>query len=275
MIWCIDFNILKIIFVVNTQWMAKRIEDLKVIENKRLTNDFFVLELSGNDKLPEMYPGQFAQVRVDRSPETFLRRPISIHDVDYERNAVKLLIQVAGKGTESLSKLTTGDPLNLIYPLGNSFSLPSGSEKILLVGGGCGIAPLLFLGKYLKSNGYIPDILLGFRNSERIIEYNEYLETGNVFLTTEDGSKGEKGFVTNHSVFSSGKYNRIYCCGPEIMMRAIAGHCKRNNIICEVSLENLMACGIGVCLCCIVDTVRGNLCTCIDGPVYNINELKW
>lgn len=255
--------------------MAKRIEDLKVIGNKRLKNDFFVLELSGNDKLPDFKPGQFAQVRVDGSPETFLRRPISIHDVDYERNTFKLLIQVAGKGTEKLSKLTNGDLLNLIYPLGNSFGLPDKNEHVLLVGGGCGVAPLLFLGKYLKSNGYNPDILLGFRNSERIIEFEEYIKIGKVFLSTEDGSKGEKGFVTNHSVFSTGRYDRIYCCGPDSMMRAIAGYCKKNKIACEVSLENLMACGIGACLCCIVNTVNGNLCTCIDGPVFNITELKW
>src|SRR5450759_4854859 len=233
--------------------MAKRIEDLKVIGNKRLTNDFFVLELSGNDKLPDFKPGQFAQVRVDGSPETFLRRPISIHDIDYERNTFRLLIQVAGKGTEKLSKLTNGDFLNLIYPLGNSFSLPDKNEQVLLVGGGCGVAPLLFLGKYLKSNGYVPDILLGFRNSERIIEFEEYLKIGKVFLTTEDGSKGEKGYVTNHSVFSTGRYDRIYCCGPDSMMRAIAAYCKKNTIACEVSLENLMACGIGACLCCIVN----------------------
>jgi dihydroorotate dehydrogenase electron transfer subunit len=255
--------------------MAKRIEDLKVIGNKRLNNDFFILELLGNTKIPDFKPGQFAQVRVDGSPETFLRRPISIHDVDYEKNTFKILIQVAGKGTKTLSELGNGDILNLIYPLGNSFSLPFENEKVLLVGGGCGIAPLLFLAKYLKSNGNIPDILLGFRNSERIIEFEEYRKTGPVFVTTEDGSRGEKGYVTSHSVFSARKYDRIYCCGPETMMKGIASYCKKRNISCEVSLENLMACGIGVCLCCIVDTVKGNLCTCVDGPVFNINDLKW
>ncbi|TAL61342.1 MAG: dihydroorotate dehydrogenase electron transfer subunit [Bacteroidetes bacterium] len=255
--------------------MAKRIDDLKVLENKRLTNDIFVLKLSAKNTLTEFKPGQFAQVRVDGSIETFLRRPISIHDVDYDNNTFRLLIQIAGKGTETLSRLRNGDLLNLIYPLGNFFSLPSVNDKVLLVGGGCGVAPLLFLGKYLKSNGCVPDILLGFRNSERIVEYEDYLEIGKVFLTTEDGSKGEKGFVTSHSVFSTSSYDRIYCCGPDSMMRAIATYCKKRRIACEVSLENLMACGIGACLCCIVDTVRGNLCSCIDGPVFDIKDLKW
>jgi len=255
--------------------MIKRIEDLKVIENKRLNKDFFILELTGDNEIPELLPGQFAQVRVDGSTETFLRRPISIHDVDYENNSFKLLIQIAGKGTETLSRLDKGDFLNLVYPLGNSFSQPADEEKVLLVGGGCGIAPLLFLGKYLKSNGCVPDILLGFRNRDRIIEFEEYSEIGNVFVTTEDGSMGEKGYVTGHSVFSKHKYDKICCCGPDSMMKAIGAYSKDRNIVCEVSLENLMACGIGACLCCIVDTVKGNLCTCIDGPVFNVNDLKW
>lgn len=255
--------------------MAKRIENLKIIEVKRLNSDFFVLEMISENKLAEMLPGQFVQVKVESSPETFLRRPISIHSVDYEKNTIKILIQVVGKGTKTLANLKNGDFLNVIYPLGNSFSLPAGTGKSLLVGGGCGIAPLLFLGNYLKSKGYVADVLLGFRNSERIIEYNEYLKIGKVFLTTEDGSAGEKGYATDHSQFISQHYDKIYCCGPEPMMKALALYSKKNNIACEVSLENLMACGIGACLCCVIDTRNGNLCTCIDGPVFNINDLKW
>jgi dihydroorotate dehydrogenase electron transfer subunit len=263
------------IFVINALLMAKRIEDLKVIENKRLNSDFFILELLGNIKIPDFKPGQFVQVKVNGSPETFLRRPISIHDVDYGKNTIKLLIQIAGNGTLTLSGLKKGDILNLIYPLGNSFSLPREKEKVLLAGGGCGIAPLLFLAKYLQSHGNTPDILLGFRNKDRIIEFEEYLKVGNVFVTTEDGSMGEKGYLTGHSVLSSRIYDRIYCCGPDTMMKSLSKYCKSRNILCEVSLENLMACGIGACLCCVVDTVKGNLCTCIDGPVFNINDLKW
>ncbi len=255
--------------------MAKRIENLKIIENKPLNKDFFVLELVAGNNMPEMLPGQFVQVKVEGSPETFLRRPVSIHSVDYENNTIKLLIQIAGKGTKTLANLHNGDFLNIIYPLGNSFSLPAGTGISLLVGGGCGIAPLLFLGNYLKSKGYFADVLLGFRNSERIIEYNEYLKIGKVFLTTEDGSAGEKGFATDHSQFRLQHYDMIYCCGPESMMKAVALYSKKNNITCEVSLENLMACGIGACLCCVIDTKNGNLCTCIDGPIFNINDLKW
>jgi dihydroorotate dehydrogenase electron transfer subunit len=255
--------------------MAKIIEDLRITANETLNRDFFVLTLAANSGIPEMKPGQFAQIRVDGSRETFLRRPLSIHDVDYEKNSFKLLIQRAGKGTTVLSKLEVGDTLNLVYPLGNSFSLPEKGERVILIGGGCGIAPLLFLAKYLRSNGFKPDILLGFRNRERVIEFEEYQKTGNVYLTTEDGSVGEKGYVTSHPVLHQRTYNRVYCCGPESMMKAAAAYALENNMVCEVSLENLMACGFGVCLCCSVETVRGNLCTCTDGPVFNISDLKW
>jgi len=255
--------------------MAKRIDDFIIKENRKINNDFFILELSGNNYLPVLKPGQFVQVKVEDSPETFLRRPLSIHDVDYDKNTISLLVQIAGKGTRRLSKLKPGEILNIIYPLGNSFSLPPENSDILLIGGGCGVAPLLFLGKYLKSNGYNPSILIGFRNSDRIIEYDEYAAIGKVYLTTEDGSRGEKGFVTDHSVLKEHRFDNISCCGPASMMKAVDGYCSANGIPCEVSLENLMACGFGVCLCCVVSTVSGNLCTCIDGPVFNIKDLKW
>jgi dihydroorotate dehydrogenase electron transfer subunit len=255
--------------------MTKRIDDFEIVENEKLTDDLFILELAGNQWLSDFMPGQFVQVRVDGSPETFLRRPISVHDVDYQKNTFRLLIQTAGKGTLRLSELMPGNSINLIYPLGNWFSDPLSGDHILLVGGGVGIAPLLFLGKRLKSIGYSPDWLFGFRNRERVPSLDIYRSIGRMFLTTEDGSSGEKGFVTDHSILSGNDYNRIYCCGPDPMMRAIAGYCKGKGIHCEVSLENLMACGFGICLCCIVDTVNGNICTCTEGPVFNINDLKW
>jgi dihydroorotate dehydrogenase electron transfer subunit len=255
--------------------MSKLIEDFAVEGKRFLNKDIFVVELRGSRTLPEIKPGQFVQVRVDGSPSTFLRRPLSVHDVDYERYTIKLLVQVAGQGTETLSRLESGDSVNIVYPLGNSFGMPLENERFLLIGGGCGVAPLLFLGKYLKSRGYDPEILLGFRNTDRIIEYEEYCKLGTVHLTTEDGSQGEKGYVTDHSILRNGSFDRVYCCGPQPMMRRVARYCSEKGITCEVSLENLMACGIGACLCCVTDTIRGHLCTCIDGPVFNASELKW
>jgi dihydroorotate dehydrogenase electron transfer subunit len=255
--------------------MVKSVHDFQIIDNKRLSTDFFILELCSGQVLTRIFPGQFVQVRIDDSSETFLRRPFSLHDVNYQTNTIKLLVQIAGKGTYSLSLKRKGDILNLIYPLGNSFSLPPEDEKTLLIGGGCGVAPLLYLAKYLKSNNRSFDILMGFRSKDRIIEYDEYKELGKVYLTTEDGSEGEKGYVTQHSILGREEFPRIYCCGPESMMKVVAGYSVEHQIYCEVSLENLMACGIGVCLCCVVNTTSGNVCTCTEGPVFNVNKLKW
>jgi dihydroorotate dehydrogenase electron transfer subunit len=255
--------------------MAKRIDDFKIVDNKCVAEDLFILELSSEEKLPGFKPGQFVQARIDNSPSTFLRRPISVHDVDYKRNTFRLLIQVVGNGTEVLSGLSKNDSLNLVYPLGNSFSDPDPGDAVLIVGGGVGVAPLLFLGKHLISIGYKPEWLLGFRNRNRVMDLHEYSSIGKVNITTEDGSEGEKGYVTNHSVLAEKHFDRVYCCGPDPMMKAVAAYCLKNNIACEVSLENLMACGFGICLCCIVSTVKGNICTCTDGPVFNITDLKW
>lgn len=254
--------------------MKKRIEDLTVIENNSLNSEFFVLKLQADSTLPKILPGQFAEVRVDGSPSTFLRRPLSIYDVDYSNNLLYLLIKIAGNGTKQLSFLEKGNKLNLIYPLGNYFSLPSGN-RVLLIGGGTGVAPMLILGKHLMQQGIEPQFLLGYRSTELIIENEKFEALGKVYLTTEDGTSGHKGFVIDHPVIDQ-EYDMIYTCGPEIMMKAVANIAEEHNILCEVSLENLMGCGIGACLCCVVDTKdQGNINTCTEGPVFNSKRLKW
>lgn len=255
--------------------MKKRIEDFTVTENRRLTDSFHVIKLTPATPLPEILPGQFVQALVADSPGTFLRRPLSVHDVDVSENTLSLLIQIAGKGTERLSRLQPGEKLNLIFPLGNSFTLPQKGESVLLTGGGCGMAPLFYLGRKVIESGAYPHFALGFRNRSRIIGHEEFRSLGKVHLATEDGSEGYRGFVTGIPAFREENWDRVYSCGPEAMMKAVAAECLRRDIFCEVSLENLMACGIGVCLCCVVPTTSGNLSTCTDGPVFNVHDLKW
>jgi len=257
--------------------IKKRIEDFRIIENKRLNEEFFVLKLQSYSKIPEIYPGQFAQVRIDDSPSTFLRRPISIYHADYENNVIELLIKIVGDGSRRLNELTVGENVNIIYPLGNCFSKPAG-PNVLLVGGGTGVAPMLILGKYLKDVWKInPKFLLGYRSDKLIVEKHRFEELGTVYITTEDGSVGHKGYVTQHSVLKNKHgFDLIYACGPEIMMRAVAKIAHESDTPCEVSLENLMGCGIGACLCCIVDTKdKGNVNTCTEGPIFNSERLKW
>lgn len=251
--------------------------DLKITENVRLHKNYCLLKLTSEHLLPSMVPGQFVQVQVKTSPTTFLRRPISINYVDRVANELWLLIQLIGDGTRCLAQMLPGDSLNLLLPLGNGFNIPSSQkDKLLLVGGGVGTAPMLYLGAILKEQGFQPSFLLGARTKEDLLQLDQFKQFGNVYLTTEDESLGEKGFVTNHSVLKEIVFDKIYTCGPKPMMMAVAAYASKNKIDCEVSLENTMACGIGACLCCVEKNKEGhNVCVCTNGPVFNINELSW
>lgn len=257
--------------------MRKYVLDLQVTSAEQLSERYLLLAATNPvGPLPEMCPGQFAQLRIDESKETFLRRPISMHHVDYERNEVSFLVQKAGKGTASLWQKQPGSTLNVILPLGNGFSMPTSSEqKFLLVGGGVGVAPLLFMGEAMQRMGARPTFLLGARSKSDLLLLDRYRAVGDVYVTTEDGSEGEKGFVTQHSVLQRGRFDSIAVCGPKPMMAAMASYAKQANIPCEVSLENMMACGLGACLCCVEDTQDGHVCVCKDGPVFDVKKLKW
>ena len=217
--------------------MKKYVLDLTVASVERIHARYVLIRLTDAKPLPDMLPGQFVEVRVDGSPSTFLRRPISINYVDRAKNQLWLLVATVGEGTKTLATLQPGAVLNCVLPLGNGFSPAVSGQRVLLVGGGVGV--------------------------------------GRVFVTTEDGSAGEKGFVTNHSILQQEQFDRISTCGPTPMMKAVARLAREKGIDCEVSLENLMACGLGACLCCVEKTIEGNLCVCKEGPVFNINRLLW
>ena len=256
--------------------MKKFILDLTLTENLKLHANYVLLKLTSQSPLPEMLPGQFAEIRVDGSPNTFLRRPISINYVDTLKNEVWFLIQLIGDGTRRLAEAIQGDIINVVLPLGNGFTMPQiPSDKLLLVGGGVGTAPMLYLGEQLAKNGSKPTFLLGARTDKDLLQLDDFASYGEVYTTTEDGSYGEKGYVTQHSILSKIKFEQIYTCGPKPMMMAVAKYAKSNNINCEVSLENMMACGVGACLCCVENTDEGHLCVCKEGPVFNINKLLW
>lgn len=256
--------------------MKKYCKDLVVKSVERISTKNVLIKLTQDAPLPEILPGQFVEIRVDNSPNTFLRRPISVHFVDRDANELWLMVAVVGEGTRWMSSLAEGDKLNLVFPLGNGFSVPSeGAKNCLLVGGGVGIAPLLELGKELSAAGCSVTYILGGRTAEDLKGTDIYSRYGRVAYTTEDGSKGEKGFVTQHSLLSKESFDMIYTCGPKPMMVAVARYAKEAHTECEASLENLMACGLGACLCCVEKTTEGNLCVCKEGPVFNIDRLLW
>lgn len=250
--------------------MRKYITDFTIVGKQIYNESYFSLTLRHPDRLPEIAAGQFVEVEVPGNKQVMLRRPISIHDVDTDNNTLKILVQVVGKGTRTISKLTEGQKLNLVYPLGHGFSLEG--SRVLLVGGGAGIAPLLHLSKCLSAKGIRPTILLGGRTAALIPVQKEFEPYGTIGFATEDGSLGEKGLVTQHSLFTA-DYDHIYTCGPTPMMKAVAHYALGKGIECEVSLENMMACGIGACLCCVVDSDEGHKCVCKEGPVFNAKRL--
>ena len=255
--------------------MKKVLVDLTIKEVEQLNATCVLLNMTSEQPLPAALPGQFAELRIDGTPSVMLRRPISIHSFNAEKNEIAFLVQLVGDGTRWLGSLKAGDKVNTLLPLGNGFTMPAESGgRYLLVGGGVGSAPLYYLAEQLKKNGNDFVILIGARAQKDLYRRDAYEALGRVEYTTEDGSLGEKGYVTNHSVLAE-KFDRIYTCGPKPMMLAVAKYARENGIACEVSLENKMACGLGACLCCVEDTKEGHKCVCTDGPVFSIDELKW
>jgi dihydroorotate dehydrogenase electron transfer subunit len=273
----------------------KQILDFTVRSVERVSDKHVLMRLTLPTPLPEMLPGQFVEVRIDGTPDTLLRRPISINFVDRRQNELWLLVAMVGSGTQWLGSRKAGDIVNCVLPLGNGFTLPDSktvqgepspvaASKMLLVGGGVGLAPLLYLGDCLQQAGHEVTFLLGGRSAKDVLELDLFKKYGRVCITTEDATLGERGFVTQHSVLAE-PFDRIYTCGPTPMMKAVARYASEHAVWCEASLENLMACGLGACLCCVEKVKREetgassqettNVCVCKEGPVFNINRLLW
>ena len=257
--------------------MKKTVIDFLLLENKQLNKDNFLLILQSPVSFSDIFPGQFINVEIKEATEIFLRRPFSVLDVDYEKRTISLLVKILGRGSRKLTEAKVGQTISAIFPLGKSFTLPDKNDRILLIGGGSGVAPMLFLSKICGLDPANVTVLIGARSLSDHIDITAHQSYGNFFFTTEDGSLGEKGYVTNHPVFTEKltQFSKIYTCGPELMMKSIGSKAIEKNIFCEVSLENMMACGFGVCLCCVEDTKTGHKCVCTDGPVFNVNDLKW
>jgi dihydroorotate dehydrogenase electron transfer subunit len=264
--------------------MQKIVEDHQITEIYYPVEGNYIVTLKSPVDIPTILPGHFAEIRIHHNPEVFLRRPFSILDVDYEKREIRFYVKVIGEGTKQLGEYNIGEKVNLIYPLGKPFSIPESASRVLIVAGGSGIAPFILLGKALKKKNISATFLLGGRSKKDILLIDEFAKYGDVYATTEDGSlptglagSAEQGLVTQHSIFNASDFNydKIYTCGPDPMMHAVGKIAQEKDVDCEVSLENMMACGFGICLCCTTATHEGNKRVCIDGPVFNVNDLKW
>ncbi|MDR7856607.1 dihydroorotate dehydrogenase electron transfer subunit [Tissierella sp.] len=240
--------------------MAETYKDGIIYSNTEISPNIYEIILEGDF---EGKPGQFYMVRGWNGLDPFLPRPISIADL--ENGRIKLLYEVRGKGTHIISKLKKGDKLSILGPLGNGFNIKE-EGKIALITGGVGIAPMLYLAKNLFAE---IDIFSGFRSNAYFLDQiRPYVK--NTFIATEDGSTGHKGFVTE--LFDPSKYDVVYTCGPTPMMEVVMKMCK-GKVPVYVSMENRMACGIGACLGCTVETTRGMERVCKEGPVFKGEEV--
>ncbi len=244
----------------------KKIFNAKIIENIEVAKNIYRLVVNAEISAR---PGQFIQIRLP-SEEFTLRRPFGISSVDNAQ--IKMFYRVVGHGTKFLTSKKTGNELNLLGPLGNGFDIDA-DEKILLTGGGMGLAPLLFAANFSNN----ADIFIGGRNSQEVIFWqNEFKNfSKNIFVMTDDGSYGSKGFVTDFlpDALQKNFYQKILVCGPEIMMRKVFETAKDFKIPCQISMEKRMGCGLGACLSCSIDTIHGRKKVCKDGPIFNAGEV--
>ena len=241
-----------------------------IISNRRLTHKTWVMTLGG-DTSAITAPGQFVNIAI---PGKYLRRPISICDYSHERGEVVLLYDVIGEGTKAMSEMKQGDNVDMLNGLGNGFSLDSGAERPLLLGGGIGCAPLLNLARALKRMGKNPIAILGYNKAADSFGMDKWFEEIEVeaYIATVDGSVGTKGFVTDVIREKNINGDYFHACGPMPMLKAL---CNGLDIPGEVSIESRMGCGFGACMCCSVETRDGSKRICKDGPIFRKEELIW
>lgn len=238
----------------------------KVIENIEVSNGIYKLKVEGNFKAN---PGQFYMIR-SWEDEPLLSRPVSIHNISEDGRNIEFLYAVVGKGTEFLKRLKSNDKLKLMGPLGNGFNIDEANKgKVAIVCGGIGIAPMNYVISKLK-NAEI-SLFAGFKNEVYGIDnIEEFIKELNI--STEDGSRGYKGFITD--IFNPQEFDLVLCCGPEIMMNKVIKVCRESNTKVYISQEKKMACGIGACLVCTCKTKTGNKRTCKDGPVFLGDDIE-
>ena len=263
--------------------MNQRKEEGLLFSVENLGERLFGLKIYSPSVAKRALPGNFCHLRMNESYSPLLRRAFSIHHVEKEKNSFELLFKVVGPGTQILSEKKPGEKIDLLGPLGNSFSLPAKDENAVLLAGGMGIAPLFYLISSLLTKKFNPEKITLFFGVKRKNEYlliNEIVSTGiRLHLATEDGSSGYKGMITDlffqelQSRRFKAKRTRYYACGPNPMLKKVSEISKKFKLDCQISLENHLPCGIGACMGCVVKTSEGYKRVCKDGPVFDAREV--
>lgn len=252
------------------------LETAAVVSNERLAEGVGLIALRSPRIAHDVRPGQFVHVRIAEGADFILRRPFSVHRV--AGDTLELLYQVLGRGTAALAEARPGAALSLAGPLGSGWRVPDRLEHALLVAGGLGAAPLAMLAEELAERGTLVTVAYGAPTRDRLVARAVFDRVARkVEVATDDGSAGERGFVTAlvERLLADDSPGLVYACGPELMERAVANLASTAGVPCQVSLERLMACGVGACLSCVVSTAEGPKRCCVEGPVFDAEEVSW
>lgn len=255
----------------------------KLVKKEKLLDGLYKFSLETKEIVDIAKPGNFIEIRINENLDPFLRRPISIYNIEKEKGIIEIIFQVKGKGTELLSKKQEGDFIDIIGPLGNGVFKFEKHKNIAVIGGGIGIFPLYELTKEAKELNLNIDTYIGFRNKELVVLEKEFENTSNnLTITTDDGSYKNKGFAIDYlkENLKTKKVDCIYTCGPLPMIKAVKALAEENNLECQISLEEKMGCGLGVCLGCAVKTAESSkedpqyVHVCKDGPVFESKSVE-
>ena len=259
----------------------------QILWNKQVGRSYYQMGISVDEEYANARPGQFVMVRIPGDGGLLLRRPFSIHRLLFENiqfKGVELLYQVVGKGTAEMAGMRVGEEVDILGPLGKGFTIPGPINNCFLVAGGIGIAPLAFLAGVLKRKGFHMEkvsLFLGAGSKKDLLCMADFKKFGvELHITTDDGSFGEKGLVTTRllSELNHERPDIIYACGPVLMLKQVANISKEHDIPCQISLESMMACGMGACLGCAIKNSQNKEKydhVCVDGPVFNLSTFQF
>lgn len=262
---------------------------VKILSRKEVAPGIFLIKLLAPSVAQEALPGQFIHVKCSKDNYPLLRRPLSIHRIDKEKGEIFILFQILGEGTKLLSQRGVGDNLDILGPIGNGFNIYPESKKIVIIGGGIGVAPLLALCEESMKQGKEVRVLIGALKKELVIGEESFKILGaKVDVATDDGSYQYKGLVTDlleRIIKEEWLADQIFACGPKLMLKKVVEISLDAHVDCQVSLEERMACGIGACLgcACKIRTKNGKedkikyefKRVCVDGPVFAGSEVVW
>lgn len=254
-----------------------------VLFNRQVAEGIYHMSVLAPCIAKTAHPGQFVQVRVASEPSIqFLRMPFAVFDVDEIAGSVDVCYQVVGEGTEQLSHVCIGEEVDFVGPIGNGWRIPDGAHRALLACGGVGAPALKLLADELVAKGVQVDVVIGAQTAKRLACAEQFEDSirpsgGALHVATDDGSMGVKGFVNavTDELLATHDYDYVAVCGPPLMERSVVLPAIEHGVTCEVSMERLMACGVGACLGCVVETTDGLKRCCVDGPVFDASEVIW